>query len=213
MKQILRSVAQIIVCTWIISSHAQQSFNDLQEAVEKAEVHRVEGFLNQGLDPNTTDASGHTLLMKAARLGHTEIVKLLIGRKASVGRLSPAGDTALMHACLGGNLSVVQALVEAGSVINRRGWAPLHYASYGGSGAVVKLLLDRGAELEAVAPNGYTAIMLAARNGNQDATKVLLNAKPNLGHRDAAGQTALTLAVKADHPEVVKLLKAAGATE
>lgn len=212
MRSLLRLSVQLIVCAWFSSVQAQ-SFNDFLEAVEKGEFHKVETLLNRGMDPNTTDRDGHTMLMKAARLGHSEVVGLLLARKASVARQSPSGDTALMHACLGGNLGIVRMLIEAGAPVNPRGWTPLHYAAYGGTGPVVRLLLQHGAEVEAVAPNGYTPIMMAARNGNQDTTRALLNAKADLGQRDPSGQTALALAVKHDHPEVAKMLRGAGAKE
>ncbi|MGQ0650972.1 MAG: ankyrin repeat domain-containing protein, partial [Betaproteobacteria bacterium] len=90
-------------------------------AVEKGELHKVEDLLNRGMDPNTTDSSGHTMLMKAARLGHADVVMLLLARKASVARQTPSGDTALMHACLGGSLGIVRMLIDAGAAVNRRG--------------------------------------------------------------------------------------------
>ena len=212
MRKNIRLVLQAFVVAWISFVHAQ-SFEDLEVAVERGETHKVEALLNHGLDPNTTDDKGMTILMKAARLGHPEVVKLLLARKASISRQAPAGDTALMHGCLGGNLEVVRQLLDAGSRVNQAGWSPLHYAAFGGSGAIVRLLLERGAEKDAVAPNGYTAVMLAARNGNQDATRELIGAKVNLGRRGPGGENALQIAIKSDHKEVADLLRKAGLAE
>ena len=203
---------QGIVVTWISLVHAQ-SFEDLQIAIEKAEAHKVEALLDRGMDPNTTDGSGMTVLMKAARLGHPEIVQLLLARKASVARQAPSGDTALMHGCLGGNLEVVRLLLDAGARVNQPGWTPLHYAAFGGSGPIVKLLLERGAEINALAPNSYTPVMVAARNGNRDAARELIAAKADLDHRGTRGESALKISVTSDHKEVADLLRKAGATE
>ena len=84
-----------------------QSFDELLKAVNAGDVKTVADFLDKGLDPNTTDREGHTLLMTASRLGHLDLVKLLIARKASVTRRSAQGDTALMFASLKGKPSLV----------------------------------------------------------------------------------------------------------
>ena len=89
------------------SLHARgQAYNELLKAVNGGDVKTVADFLDKGLDPNTTDREGFTLLMTASRLGHLELVKLLIARKASVTRQSAQGDTALMLASLKGHRAV-----------------------------------------------------------------------------------------------------------
>ena len=49
---------------------AGQSFEKILWAAGKGDVQTVGTLLNQGLDPNTADSEGHTLLMLAARKGH-----------------------------------------------------------------------------------------------------------------------------------------------
>ena len=48
---------------------AGQSFEKILWASSKGDVQTVGTLLNQGLDPNTADSDGHTLLMLAARNG------------------------------------------------------------------------------------------------------------------------------------------------
>ena len=61
------------------------------KAVNDGDAKTVAALLAQGLDPNTTDSVGNTVLMTAVRLGHQELVSLLIDRKASVTRRNPFG--------------------------------------------------------------------------------------------------------------------------
>jgi hypothetical protein len=58
-------------------------------------LRQVERALRAGLDPDTSDASGHTLLMAAARHGHRRLVDLLITRGADVNKANARGNTAL----------------------------------------------------------------------------------------------------------------------
>ena len=44
----------------------------------------VSGFLDKGLDPNTADPGGITLLMIASRDGRVDLVNLLLSRKADL---------------------------------------------------------------------------------------------------------------------------------
>jgi len=117
-------------------------------------------------------------------------------------------------ACLGGNASVVRRLLDAGGELNpKQGWAPLHYAAFEGHAGTAKLLLERGANKDAVAPNGYTALMLAARNGKSEVAKVILYRDPDVNFRAGSGDTALKIARKRDMKELETLLLRSGAVE
>ena len=58
-------------------------------AVEEGDFREVKLLLDRGMDPNTTDPKGYTVLMIAARKGEAEIVSLLVDRRANVGKRSP----------------------------------------------------------------------------------------------------------------------------
>ncbi|TAK82269.1 MAG: ankyrin repeat domain-containing protein [Betaproteobacteria bacterium] len=212
LKSVMRLVLQLIVITWIFVAHAQSSMDDFLEAVERGDSQKVASYLDRGMDVDTTDAHGQTIAMIAARTGRTELLSMLISRKANIHRQTPTGDTALMIASLSGQYDAVRVLIDAGAQVDRRpGWTPLHYAAFGGSPKVVGYLLVRGANRNALAPNGYTPLMLAARNGNIDAAKVLLSNNPELNRRGPIGETALGIAIKRGEPEMIELLRRAGA--
>lgn len=213
----LKDILYLSVCVSIflsLNAFAESSYEKMLSAVEAGEIDTVRALLGRGMDPNTTDPRGNSILMIAARKGDETIVALLIGRRANVGQRSPAGDTALLMACLNGNVPTVRRLLEAGGVLNpKQGWSPLHYAAFAGRPGAAKLLLDRGADKDAVAPNGYTALMLAARNGKAEVAKIILYRDPDVNFRTGSGETALKIARKRDMKELEELLIRSGAVE
>ena len=131
---------------------AAQSYDQLLKAVNEDDAKTVGDLLNKGLDPDTADKDGNTILMTASRLGYADLVTLLIERDAKVNRQSPHGDTALMFACLKGHLAVAKLLVSNGAKISQPGWAPLHYAAFEGHADVIKYLLEKGADKNSLGP-------------------------------------------------------------
>lgn len=53
-------------------------------------------------------------------------------------------------------------------------WTPLHHACHAGQLELVKLLLDRGAELDAQTINGGTPIMRAIESSREDVVEFLI---------------------------------------
>jgi uncharacterized protein len=177
----------------------------------RAEV--VIDLVKRGMDANTSDRSGTTLLMFAARNGNDQIVEFLLSSHANLLKQNKYGDTALGLAALNGKLSVVRQLVAAGADISHRGWNPLHYAAYSGHVDIVRFLLTKSAPLDALAPNRQTALMLAAANGHIKVVKILIDADADMDIDDGQGNTALTLAIKSGNSQIADYLRSVGAVE
>ena len=88
---------------------------------------------------------------------------------------------------------------------------PLALACTNGNAAVVKLLLDAGADANATMKGGETVLMMAARAGSVDAVKALLVRGAKHDMREGHGQTALMWAAAEGHAAVVRALIEAGA--
>ncbi len=206
--------AAVLLVLYIASSASfGQAYEELLKAVEDGHTKSVERLLDRGLDPNTADPKGNTILMMASRLGHRELVALLIRRKASVTKRSPFGDTALMMASLRGDLEIARLLVENGAEVSHRGWAPIHYAAFENRAEIIGYLIAKGADKDALAPNGYSALMLAARGGHLEAAKTLLYEDAEVRVKGPKGETALSIAKQRGMTDFVELLKRAGAVE
>ena len=103
-------------------------------------------------------------------------------------------------------------LITRDADINHPGWTPLHYAATGGHTAIIQLLLDESAYIDAESPNGTTPLMMAARYGNEKAVQLLLNEGADHQLKNQLGLTALDFAVQGRRPESIKLLQALSRT-
>lgn len=192
---------------------------------------------------------GDTALMLASQHHDPAIVKALINAGADVNRVGNSGNgnkQALSYALERGlhndkqdrdrQLEVLTTLIDAGADVNgfvkvgkgkQLGSIPLIHALH--NATLVKLLLDRGANVNAIELDGDTALIAAARAGHADSVKLLLDAGAN---KDATEQnryynsgcqrpqcmqlnfaTALIHAAAKGHADVVRELLAAGASK
>ena len=118
-----------------------------------------------------------------------------------------------MMAALKGQLEMAQLLVASGAEINHSGWTPLAYAAFGGHAQVVEFLIDKGADVDARAPNHATALMMAAKSGHAEVVKLLLEADADTDIKTADGITALKWAKESGHSKIKEMLQKAGARE
>ena len=91
------------------------------------------------------------------------------------------------------------------------GQTPLSWAAMNGRKAVVKLLLEKGAELETKDNYSRTPLSWAAEKGYEAVVKLLLEKGAELETKDNYSQTPLLLAVREGHKAIVKLLLEKGA--
>ncbi|KAK5660449.1 hypothetical protein OQA88_12994 [Cercophora sp. LCS_1] len=89
---------------------------------------------------------------------------------------------------------------------------PLSWAAANGHEVVAKLLLEKGADIEAKDNNdGQTPLFWAAANGHEAVVKLLLEEDANIEAKDDHGQTPLSWAAVKGREGVVKLLLKEGA--
>jgi ankyrin repeat protein len=128
---------------------------------------------------NRKGPGGATPLMQAVLYGDVDSVRLLLANGADPNLRNENGATALMWAVP--DLEKTRLLLDKGADVNARsddGRTPLLIAAgqFGGQ-AVVKLLLDRGANLAAKSPTaiGYATVLSeAARVGDEALLRMLI---------------------------------------
>jgi ankyrin repeat protein len=221
-------------------------------AIRSDDMGAVQQMLKSGAGANSKDKSGTTPLMYAAAVGSARMMRVLIAAGADVNAKNNGESTALLWAT--GNAEKVRLLIEKGADVNVRskyGRTPLAVAAAqagnqevvrmllakgaGGTGlfeaamaadpASVALFLEKGQDVNAKGPSGFTPLMAAAANGNAGLVKTFIargadvNAKSGetfgppvrngviaLGHL-----TPLSLAVATGNADSVRMLLDAGA--
>jgi hypothetical protein len=129
----------------------------------------------------------------------------------TIGMHFPKDFTSLMIASYFGLERVVGQLLETdgvnlNSTDNTYRRSALPWAAENGHEAVVKLLLEKGAELETKDMHGWTPLSQATRNGHEAVVKLLLEKGAELETKDMHGWTPLSQATQNGHEAVVKLL-------
>jgi ankyrin repeat protein len=183
--------------------------DSLIKSVKFDDVDGVNKLLAKGMDPNSVDNQGIPLLVLAAREKSDKVgAALLANPKTNIEIEDKAGENALMMAALGGDLTFVNLLLAKDAEVNKKGWAPLHYAAANGHDDIVKVLLDHSAYVDAGSPNGTTPLMMAARGGHVSTVKLLLDNGADLTMKNQIGMTALDFAKTYKEPDVVEGLSA-----
>jgi ankyrin repeat protein len=186
------------------------AYEDMEEAMIRGDSGAAINLIKRGVDVNTVDKGGNTLLIQAVRRDVPELFDYLLLRRAKLNVRNRNGETALSLAAYTGKLQYVQRLVEAGAEVNFYGWSPLTYAAYNGHTAIVDYLLKRGAEINARTENGSTALFFAARFGHIEVIKLLLKNKADPTLANENGDTAIDWALKSENTDIADLLRAAG---
>lgn len=160
------------------------------------------------VNPNQADPrSGEPGLISALREGAGDVVAGLIALPGiDLEAQAPNGNTALMMAAFKHNRPAVEALLAKGAQVNRPGYTPLHFAAAAGDDGIIRLLLERGAVIDARAPAGMTPLMLAAREGQESTVQVLLDAGADRGLTNSESLTAAQIATRAEKPAIATLI-------
>ncbi len=119
-----------------------------------------------------------------------------------------------------GNALEVRILLRLGAKPDSYRWyipidqTPLMLAASKGSLPTVQVLLAHGADVNTdVNEWSSTPLMCAVEGGNPAVVRLLIARGAHLDAVDGSDDTALTLARTNHHPEIVQILKAAGAAE
>ena len=162
-------------------------------------------------------AQSATPVADAARDGNAAAVRALLDKGADARAAHGDGMSALHWAAMKGDVELVAILVRAGANLKAATRidevTPLLLAAENGHTAVVRALLDAGADANATDASGTTALMLAAGAGAADAIRSLVERGADVNTRDRVlERTALMFAAGKNRPAAIEALAAAGAT-
>ncbi|ADU99382.1 ankyrin repeat domain-containing protein [Alicycliphilus denitrificans] len=186
------------------------AYEDFFKAIELDNGAAVADLLRRGFDPNARDPKGQPALIVALRGDSRKAAAALIAAKGlKVEERNAKDESALMLAALRGNLSAARALIRLDADVNKTGWTPLHYAASGttqDAAAMVALLLEESAYIDAASPNGTTPLMMAVRYGTGDVALLLIEEGADPTLKNDLGLTAIDFARQADRADMVDLV-------
>ncbi|KAJ1465870.1 ankyrin repeat-containing domain protein, partial [Baffinella frigidus] len=164
---------------------------------------------------NAQNKLGYSALSLASMGGCCDSVKLLLDRGANVESLSHLRGTALNHACSSGHMGVARLLLAHGA-------NPSHLMQDNVSVflcavdqyhddttnqlAILELLFEAGADIEAPALDGNTPLHAAAEMGYVTVLRFLLSKNINISVRNIKRATPLHLAINGLQTESVHMI-------
>ncbi|KDO19732.1 hypothetical protein SPRG_15062 [Saprolegnia parasitica CBS 223.65] len=195
-------------------------------------VNVLQQLLDADADFTMTNHTGRTALMLAAAEGHTHIVSYLLQHNVAINVLDNNGASALTMATgdcrrllerevlcrivRDGDLETFEEILQDNPALDleqtdETGTTLLMRAAANGHPELVKLLLDRNADIDAAQADGWSALMYAASFGHDALVQLLLENNAQIGGTDKGGKTAFMVAK--DKAAFVKLILEKNATD
>ena len=200
-------------------------FTPLDSAARGRSATLIEILVEAGADPNTPDADGFFPLLHAINRNHVPSVEMLAKKGANLELKTKQGITPLSWALGDGKYFAAKALIDLGADVNATSGienvTPLmvlatQLAAKTRSGNLAqgpqpldlaRLLVDKGANVNALSKDNVNAVMIAAGHNNAPIIGLLAGAGADLEAKSSSGQTALEIATGAGFDAAVGALK------
>lgn len=189
----------------------------------------VRYLLDKGADLKAEGPQGADALQTAALKGDVEMVRLLLQKGADPKRADQGGSTALLNSFSVTDAERVKILLEAGSDVNATNtfagqvkngpialvhMSPMFVAASDAPPATIKALLSSGARVNELDRRKMNCLMTAVATDEPNLATIreLIAARADVNAKDHNGESVLDWAMKFRNPQVIAMLKAAGAT-
>jgi ankyrin repeat protein len=188
----------------------------------------VRYLLEKGADAKAVGPLGADALQLAASKGEAEMLRLLLKQGADPKRLDMGGFNALLDAFSCSDQERIRILMDAGSDVNAANtfagavkngpialthMTPLFVAAPDVPPATIKALLSAGAHPDEPDQRKLTPLIYAILTDNPKLATIrqLIDAHADVNAKDENGESVLDWALKYRNPEVIAMLKEAGA--
>lgn len=223
---------------------------NLMYAAAAGKVDTMKVLLEDGkVDIDALHTNGGSALIEACTAGASEAIAFLVENGAKYDVIDNDGVTPLMAISAQGNLDGVTTILDALkngmdkeqlkehiNLFSYSGGSSVMFAAAGGHSEAMKILIDLGADVNAVAQatpdylvklakmieegtvknddphvDGVTATHVAAQGGHLQSVKMLIEANADVTVLDDEERSPLLLAVKGNHGDVASALVEGGA--
>ncbi len=178
----------------------------LHWAVDIGSVEMIELLIKQGSAINQGDNWGKTPLALAKEKGDKKIIEVL----EKHGATPMDYQKSIIDAVEQGNYKTVKQLLSEGVDVNTRvpnGCSIIHFAAENGYLDIVTLLLEKGANVNDIAPSSrLTPLHLAARDGYLEVVKFLIAKGANPELKNYQNETPADLARREGYKETADYL-------
>ena len=152
----------------------------LLEAVRHNHADVMQVLIDAGADIEKKDPFQCSPLLSGCESSVPDVVKVLVRAGADVGARDRDGKTCLMIVSARGFATLVKSLLCMGEVgvdlVDAQHWTALHHAVANRRAAVVQVLIDAGADVEAKSELVCSPLMMACRAGEVHIVRMLLEA-------------------------------------
>ena len=163
-------------------------------------------LVNQSHTVNKKTTWGDTALHQAAGCGNIKVLSLLLSNGADIAARDSGGNTSLHFATFFGSYFPADDVFTSARQQYRVG---VHQKVRTSDGILLKvtgLLLDHGADVNAVNLEGETALLLFVRKGQSSLTQLLLTRGADVTIRDRYQKAPLILASRNGDEEIARIL-------
>ncbi|RFU74300.1 ankyrin repeat [Trichoderma arundinaceum] len=201
-----------------VNAKAKDGSTPLHMAVGQKNTLIVQTLLENNVEKEATDIKGRTPLFRAVVDGNVEVATLLIDAGANVAAVAD-GRTSL-HVALNHGVNgfeVAERLLQAVEKPRAKalyadmarttdGATPLHIAAERRPMRAVEMLINAGANINAIDKDGQTPLLIAMKNKRWDIAKCLLKAGADAKADSRNGDTPLLGAVMGGKKSIVRQL-------
>jgi ankyrin repeat protein len=197
-----------------VNARNEYGSTPMSEAGVRGDYEILRLLLDADADVESPSLEGQTVLMSVVRTPHVDAAELLLNKGANPNAAERwRGQTALMFAAAQSQPAMVRLLLRRGAHPNTvskledwprqvtneprpqsrplGGYTALLLAAREGCARCARYLIEGGADINQVDPNGITPLLMATLNARWDVAKVLIEAGADVNRWDTWGRAPL----------------------